>query len=81
MAHEVVLPWGDAFAYQGELVGTSACLLIHLDTEVHHLACYVGKRLILSKFVWHTTDGDAKEGGTSCHGLRDDDGTPFVTYT
>ena len=81
MAYQIILPRSDAFAYQSKLVSAASCLLIHLDSEVHHLACHVGKCLVLSELIRHTTDGDAEEGSAGCHGLRNHDGAPLVVDT
>ena len=32
MAYQIILPRGDAFAYQSKLISAASCLLIHLVT-------------------------------------------------
>ena len=81
MAYQIILPRSDAFAYQSKFVGAASGLLIHLDTEVHHLARYVGKCLVLSKLIRYATNGDAEECCAGSHGLRNHDGAPLVVST
>ncbi len=80
MAHEVILPLGDALADECQLILTTASLLVHLDAKVHHLARHIGESLALGELVRNTADGDAKQCRTCRHSLRNDDGAPLVVY-
>ena len=81
MAYQIILPRSNAFAYQSQLVSAASGLLIYFDTEVHHLARYIGKSLVLSELIRYAADGDAEEGCAGSHGLRNHDGAPLVVST
>ena len=78
VAHEVAFPRRDAFADERQGVFPRAFLLVHADGEVVHLAGDVGEVLVPGEGVGHSAYGDAEERGAALHGLRHDDGPPFV---
>ena len=78
VAYEVAFPFADARRHKRQLILAADFLLVHLDTEVHHIARLVFKGSWLGEFEWRSADGDAEERRSGGYGLRHHDGAPLV---